>query len=127
MIESAYVGTTRTTCVVTMLQAGHVENALPQSATATVNCRVFPGVPVGEVEADLRQVVGNDAAEFRQLEEATESPISELRPDVVAAVSKAVHARYPDLKIIAYMSSGGTDGCIFARPEFRPGRWAEFS
>jgi len=40
-IESSYVGTTRTTCVVTMLQAGHAENALPQSATATVNCRVF--------------------------------------------------------------------------------------
>ena len=42
------VGTTRTTCVVTMLKAGHAENALPQSATATANCRIFPGVPVSE-------------------------------------------------------------------------------
>ena len=40
-IESSYVGTSRTTCVVTMLRAGHAQNALPQSATATVNCRVF--------------------------------------------------------------------------------------
>jgi len=111
--ESAYVGTTRTTCVVTMLQAGHAENALPQSATATVNCRVFPGIPVAEIEAVLRQVVDNDAAEFKQLGEATESPISELRPDVVAAVGKAVHARYPGLNVIAYMSSGGTDGMHF--------------
>ena len=60
-----------------MLRAGHAENALPQSATATVNCRVFPGVPVAEIEQVLRQVVGNEAIEFKQLDEATESPISE--------------------------------------------------
>jgi len=114
-IESSYVGTTRTTCVVTMLQAGHAENALPQSATATVNCRVFPGVPVSAVESALRQVVENDAIEFNQTDEATESPISRLRPDVVAAVKKAVHARYPSIKVIAYMESGGTDGMHFRK------------
>jgi acetylornithine deacetylase/succinyl-diaminopimelate desuccinylase-like protein len=112
-IESSYVGTTRTTCVVTMLQAGHAENALPQSATATVNCRVFPGVPVDAVKAALQLVIGNEEIEFKQLQEATESPISQLRPDVVAAVKKAVHARYPDVKVIAYMESGGTDGMHF--------------
>ena len=114
-IESSYVGTTRTTCVVTMLQAGHAENALPQSATATVNCRVFPGVPVSAVENALRQVVENDAIEFKQTDEATESPISRLRPDVVAAVKKAVHTRYPGIKVIAYMESGGTDGMHFRK------------
>lgn len=114
-IESSYVGTTRTTCVVTMLQAGHAENALPQSATATVNCRVFPGVPVSAVESALRQVVENDAIEFNQTDEATESPISRLRPDVVAAVKKAVHTRYPNVKVIAYMESGGTDGMHFRK------------
>ena len=114
-MESSYVGTTRTTCVVTMLQAGHAENALPQSATATVNCRVFPGVPVGDIETILKQVIGNDAIDFKQLEEATESPISELRSDVVAAVSKAVHTRYPDVKVIAYLESGGTDGMHFRK------------
>lgn len=114
-IESSYVGTTRTTCVVTMLQAGHAENALPQSATATVNCRVFPGVPVDAVEKALRHVVENDAIEFKQIYEATESPISRLRPDVVAAVKKAVHKQYPDVKVIAYMESGGTDGMHFRK------------
>lgn len=114
-IESSYVGTTRTTCVVTMLQAGHAENALPQSATATVNCRVFPGVPVSAVENALKQVVENDAIEFNQTYEATESPISRLRPDVVAAVKKAVHTRYPDIKVIAYMESGGTDGMHYRK------------
>jgi carboxypeptidase PM20D1 len=113
--EPSYVGTTRTTCVVTMLEAGHAENALPQSATATVNCRIFPGVSVAEVEEQLRQVVANEEAEFRLLGEPTESPISELRADVLAAVGKAVHARYPDLKLISYMESGGTDGMHFRK------------
>jgi len=114
-LESSYIGTTRTTCVVTMLQAGHAENALPQSATATVNCRVFPGVPVEAIKTALQHVVENDAIEFVQREEATESPVSRLRPDVVAAVKKAVHARYPGLTLMAYMESGGTDGMHFRK------------
>jgi len=111
--EPSYVGSTRTTCVVTMLEAGHAENALPQSATATVNCRIFPGVSVDEVGQVLQQVVDNEAIEFELLGEPTESPISELRDDVVAAVGKAVHTRYPNVKLIAYMESGGTDGMHF--------------
>ena len=114
-IESSYVGTTRTTCVVTMLQAGHAENALPQSATATVNCRVFPGVPAAAVEKALKHAIGNDQVEFKLLEEPTESPISPLRPDVVTAVKKAVHARYPGMKVMGYMESGGTDGMHFRK------------
>ena len=114
-VESSYVGTTRTTCVVTMLQAGHAENALPQSATATVNCRVFPGVPVSAIEGALKQVVDNDAIVFKQRDEATESPISRLRPDVTAAVTKAVHTQFPDVKVIPYMESGGTDGMHFRK------------
>ena len=113
--ESSYVGTTRTTCVVTMLKAGHAENALPQSATATVNCRIFPGVPVSQIEETLRRVVANDAVEFRQLEEAIESPVSELREDVFEALSEAVTSRYPEVQLLAYMESGGTDGMHFRR------------
>ncbi|MFK8042341.1 M20/M25/M40 family metallo-hydrolase [Congregibacter sp.] len=113
--EPSYVGTTRTTCVVTMLEAGHAENALPQSATATVNCRIFPGVAVADIEAELRAVVGNEEAEFVLLGDPTESPISEIRADVLSAVGKAVHSRYPGLDLIAYMSSGGTDGMHFRK------------
>ena len=112
-IEPSYVGSTRTTCVVTMLRAGHAENALPQSATATVNCRVFPGDPVADVEQTLRQIIGNEAIEFDETYAPTEGPISPLREDIRAAVSEAVHARYPGVRIIAYMESGGTDGMHF--------------
>jgi acetylornithine deacetylase/succinyl-diaminopimelate desuccinylase-like protein len=113
--EPSYVGTTRTTCVVTMLEAGHAENALPQSATATVNCRIFPGVSVADIEAEMRAAVGNDDAEFVLLGDPTESPISEMRSDVLGAVSKAVHSRYPGLQLITYMESGGTDGMHFRK------------
>ena len=114
-VEPSYVGSTRTTCVVTMLRAGHAENALPQSATATVNCRIYPGVPVADVMKELQQVIGNDAVEFEEIYAPTESPISELREDVRAAISEAVHARYPGIRMLAYMESGGTDGMHFRR------------
>jgi acetylornithine deacetylase/succinyl-diaminopimelate desuccinylase-like protein len=114
-IEPSYVGTTRTTCVVTMLRAGHAENALPQSATATVNCRVFPGVPVAEVQQALQTAIGNNAIQFEETYPPTESPVSELREDIRAAISEAVQARYPGIKMIGYMESGGTDGMHFRR------------
>jgi carboxypeptidase PM20D1 len=114
-IESSYVGTTRTTCVVTMLRAGHAENALPQSATATVNCRIFPGVSAADVQKTLQQVIGNNAIEFDEIYAPTESPVSELREDVRAAISEAVHPRYPGIRMIPYMESGGTDGMHFRR------------
>jgi acetylornithine deacetylase/succinyl-diaminopimelate desuccinylase-like protein len=98
-----------------MLRAGHAENALPQSATATVNCRVFPGVPVSDIEKTLRDVVDNDGVVFKMLGDPTESPISELRDDVTAAVTRAVHARYPGLTLIPSMESGGTDGMHFRK------------
>ena len=113
--EGSYIGSTRTTCVATMLKAGHAENALPQSATATINCRIFPGVSVDDVKATLADVIDNEALEITTLGDPTDSPVSELRPDVLAALSKAVHARYPDLPIGSYMESGGTDGMHYRK------------
>jgi acetylornithine deacetylase/succinyl-diaminopimelate desuccinylase-like protein len=108
-----YVGATGTTCVATMLAAGHAENALPQSATATVNCRVFPGEGVENTLATLRKIVDNPAIRWSLKKEPTESPGSPLRSDVLAALTAAVHARYPDAEIVPYMESGGTDGMHF--------------
>jgi acetylornithine deacetylase/succinyl-diaminopimelate desuccinylase-like protein len=103
------VGKTRTTCVATMLRGGHAENALPQSATATVNCRIFPGVAVDEVKQALQDVVG-PAVEIAVLDTPTASDASPLRPDVVAAVEKAVHAIHPGVPIVPEQSSGASDG-----------------
>ena len=108
--EPSQVGSTRTTCVATMLSGGHAENALPQSATATVNCRIFPGVAVADVKENLRSVAGNPAIEIRVLGDPSGSPASPLREDVMAAITKAVHSQHPGLPIIPSMSSGATDG-----------------
>lgn len=108
--EPETVGTTGTTCVATMLRAGHAENALPQSATATVNCRIFPGVGAAAVEAKLKEIVDNDAVQFELLTDVTESPASELRPDVLAAITKSLEVRGVEAPIVPYMESGGTDG-----------------
>ena len=104
------VGTLGTTCVATMLRAGHAENALPQSATATVNCRIFPGEGAAATEAALREVIGNDKLQFRLLTDVTESPASAVPDEVSAALRKVIDARYPGLPIQPYMESGGTDG-----------------
>ena len=104
------VGITRTTCVATMLQAGHAENALPQSASANVNCRVFPGTSIDEVVGTLRDVVANEEVEIRVKGFPRSAPASPLREDVMAAIRGAVEAEFPDLPIIPYMTTGATDG-----------------
>jgi len=111
--HSSFVGTLGTTCVATMLRGGHAENALPQSATVTVNCRIFPGEGVKATEETLRKIVGNDAIEYTLITDATETDASPLRADVLQALQKAVDTKYPDLEIIPSMSSGGTDGMHF--------------
>ena len=63
----------------------------------------------------LQQAIGNDAITFEETYPPTESPVSELREDIRAAVSEAVQVRYPGVKMIAYMESGGTDGMHFRR------------
>jgi acetylornithine deacetylase/succinyl-diaminopimelate desuccinylase-like protein len=113
--EPTIVGQTRTTCVVTMLRGGHAENALPQSATATVNCRIFPGVSDDEVLDQLKKVIGNDALEFSPTYPIEASDPSVLTEDVRAAISIAVQARYPDLRIVPGMMTGATDGVHFRR------------
>ena len=106
-----FVGTLRTTCVATVLKAGHAENALPQSASAAVNCRVFPGEGVESVKETLETVIGNEAIAVSQRSEATESPMSSLPDEVEAALAKSLTARFgKPIPMIPTMSSGGTDG-----------------
>jgi acetylornithine deacetylase/succinyl-diaminopimelate desuccinylase-like protein len=107
------VGTIATTCVATMLDAGHAENALPQRAEATVNCRIFPGVSVESVQAKLVEVVANKDIAVAVIGNPQASPVSEPRADVMGAIAKSVHARYPGLPITPYQESGGTDGVIY--------------
>jgi acetylornithine deacetylase/succinyl-diaminopimelate desuccinylase-like protein len=108
------VGQLRTTCVATMVNGGHATNALPQKVTANVNCRIFPGTPSEEVHKTLVKVLDEPTATVeRQNDGAIDAGPSPLRPDVLAAVTKAVHARYPGLPVVPNMSAGATDSMFF--------------
>lgn len=108
--QPSLVGVTRTTCIATMLSAGHAENALPQSATATVNCRIFPGVSAEEVRQVLLEVAGNPSVEIKLRDESLESPASPMTEEVTAAVTNAITQQYGDIPVIPYMAPYGTDG-----------------
>jgi acetylornithine deacetylase/succinyl-diaminopimelate desuccinylase-like protein len=108
----AYVGKTRTTCVATMLEGGHARNALPQSAVANVNCRIFPGVKVEDVRAALAGTVG-EGVTVELVGEPLSSDASPLRPDVIAAVTRVVHRFHPGIAIVPSQASGASDGLVF--------------
>jgi len=109
------VGLTRTRCVATMLNAGHADNALPQMAQATVNCRIFPGVQPTSVQAELQKLAG-PKIEVKPDPNyiGLPTPSSPLRPDVLAAVTKAVqHFHGPQMRVYPVMSTGASDGSFF--------------
>jgi len=109
------VGLTRTRCVATMLSGGHADNALPESATATVNCRIFPGVQPVAVQAELQKLVG-PKVEVKPDPNfiGVPTPASPLRPDVVKAVTDAVRTVIdPRMDVYAEMSTGASDGSFF--------------
>ncbi|MBT0669912.1 M20/M25/M40 family metallo-hydrolase [Novosphingobium profundi] len=109
-----YVGVIRTTCVPTMIEGGHAPNALPQSVTANVNCRIFPGNPRAKVMETLKGVIDNPAISIEFIDNGTlESIESPLRDDVMKAVATAVHQRAPGLAIVPGMSAGATDSMHF--------------
>jgi acetylornithine deacetylase/succinyl-diaminopimelate desuccinylase-like protein len=106
------VGTTRTRCVATRLEGGHADNALPQLAKATVNCRIMPGVDPKVVEAELKQIAG-EGVEVAVTDPGIATPASPLRADVVKAFTQSVHKRFPGAPIIPTMATGATDGLHF--------------
>ena len=107
--QPSLVGRLRTTCVATMLKGGHADNALPQSATATVNCRIFPGSSLAEVKAALQKAAGTKAT-VTMNDTPPAGPPSPLRADVVAAVTQAVHAIHPGVPIVPDQAPYATDG-----------------
>jgi acetylornithine deacetylase/succinyl-diaminopimelate desuccinylase-like protein len=112
--NTATVGKIGTTCVATMIKGGHALNALPQRVSADINCRIFPGHPRAEIMAELQRVAADPAVQFKDISEgsvATEA--SPLRPDLVAAVTKAIHIGYPGVPVFPTMSAGASDSMWF--------------
>ena len=109
------VGITRTTCVPTLLSAGHAENALPEFATLTVNCRVYPGVSVAEVKQTLQEVINDPAIEISAVEEYLPSPASIIRDDIYPLIDAAMPEQYSGVPIVPFMAPYTTDGIYFRR------------
>ena len=108
--DKAMHSTLRTTCVATLLNAGHAENALPQRATANVNCRIFPGETVEGTRAKLQELAGS---------KVTVTANAPVRPTAIPPAldakilgpAKAVAAKhFPGLPLLPLMSTGATDG-----------------
>jgi acetylornithine deacetylase/succinyl-diaminopimelate desuccinylase-like protein len=100
----------RTTCVATMLHGGHAANALPQLASAKVNCRIMPGEPVEEVKATLERVLDDDQITVTQTETAMLSAPSALNDEIMGAIEKLTGEFWPGAAVLPIMSTGATDG-----------------
>lgn len=100
----------RTTCVATMLDGGHAENALPQRAQATVNCRVLPGESMDSVQKTLETVIGDDQVAVSRVNSANPSPPSPLTAEVLGPIEAITEAMWPGVPVLPMMSTGATDG-----------------
>jgi acetylornithine deacetylase/succinyl-diaminopimelate desuccinylase-like protein len=109
----------RTTCVATMLSAGHANNALPQSARANVNCRIFPGENPVEVQKTLQRVIADPNVTITPLIDKSPDgspvpivavPPSPLLPELMNAYTETLSTMWPGLPIVPTMSTGATDG-----------------
>jgi acetylornithine deacetylase/succinyl-diaminopimelate desuccinylase-like protein len=103
----------RTTCVATMASAGHATNALPQRATANVNCRILPGEDPAEVQRTLVRVVGDPGVTITPVKPAKPSPPSPLTPKLMDTISRITEEMWPGVSVVPAMSTGATDSLYF--------------
>src|SRR3569833_1978295 len=109
-----YNAVMRTTCVATMLQGGRAENALPQLARATVNCRILPGEKVEDVQKQLEKVLSDAKLVVTPVLRATPSEPSPLTKDLVGAIEQLTAKFWPGIPVVPTMLAGATDG-LFLR------------
>ena len=108
--KPAYNAQLRTTCVATMLEGGHVFNALPQTARATVNCRVLPGEAMEEVRSTLVRVLADEQISVTPTWTHVASAPSPLDPGLLETIERVSAQFWPGVPVIPSMTSGATDG-----------------
>ncbi len=105
----------RTTCVATMLSAGHAENALPQTAQAIINCRMLPGDNPDNVMEVLKSVLADDQISIIRMDPSFDAPLSPLRKDITVLVQQISSVMWPGVRVTPIMSTGATDGRYLRR------------
>jgi acetylornithine deacetylase/succinyl-diaminopimelate desuccinylase-like protein len=104
-------GMLRTTCVATMIEGGHAENALPQRAKANVNCRILPGTAIEAVQEQLRRLVADDEIKISiQGDRGITAPVPPLTPQVLEPARRAAAQIWPGVPLVPTMTPGATDG-----------------
>src|SRR5436309_4783182 len=111
-VSPLYNAQLRTTCVATQLAGGHAENALPQTASATVNCRMLPGTPSDDVQRALTEAVHDSAVAITVVSAAVPSPPSPLKPEIMDPIER-VTRRLWNIPVVPVMETGATDGLYF--------------
>lgn len=99
----------RTTCVATRVDAGHANNALPQTARAVINCRILPGEPAAPIEATLRRLAG-ERVTLTALYPPQPSPPSPISPALLARFERLSTGLWPGVPVTPVMEAGATDG-----------------
>ena len=101
----------RTTCIATQIQGGHAQNALPQRATATINCRIFPGEPPAQVRETLVRLVGDAkvAVSSIPVDRVDASTAPPLTPRILGPIEQTSQAMWPGIPVVPILQAGGTD------------------
>ena len=100
----------RTTCVATVMEGGNSINALPQSAKATVNCRVLPGIPQSDIEKNIVQVLSDTQINVSVRMEMKSGPASPVNPEIMGKVEQVTHKLWPGIPVLPVMGVGASDG-----------------
>jgi acetylornithine deacetylase/succinyl-diaminopimelate desuccinylase-like protein len=109
--DRSYHSMLRTTCVATLLDGGHANNALPQRAGANINCRIFPGNDVQAIRAELEKVIGDPRMTVTLVQPIRPAAVPPpLDPRIVKPAERLVAKYYPGVPLVPVMSTGGTDG-----------------
>jgi acetylornithine deacetylase/succinyl-diaminopimelate desuccinylase-like protein len=107
--DPRYNSMLRTTCVATRLAGGHANNALPQTATANVNCRMLPGHDPADVRATLIRAMGDTGIEVSPAPAMEHAAPSPLTPEFLGAVERVTKQLFGDIPVIPTMGTGATD------------------
>ncbi|GBQ96010.1 hypothetical protein AA23498_2510 [Acetobacter nitrogenifigens DSM 23921 = NBRC 105050] len=114
--DPALIGKIGTTCVVTMIDGGHALNALPQHASANINCRIFPGHARAAIMRELEQVAADPQVHFEDVSAGSvETAASPMRPDFVDAVTAGIQKIYPGTPVFPSMTAGASDSMWFRK------------
>jgi acetylornithine deacetylase/succinyl-diaminopimelate desuccinylase-like protein len=100
----------RTTCVATMVEAGHAINALPQSARATINCRLLPGTTEAEVVKKIREVLNDSLIVVSVTIPLINGSVSPLTPEISQTVERVTHQLWPGIPVLPILGVGASDG-----------------